>query len=71
VDQWGNELPVTAPPVTTLGSIYRTLSNWRSYLSGTPVAEKNPYVNPQWGKENIRTVRDVMGAGPARSVGMK
>lgn len=71
VDQWGNELPEETPTVKTLGSVYKTLSNWRNYLSGTPVAEKNPYVNPQWGKENIRTVRDVMGLAPTRSVGMK
>jgi hypothetical protein len=71
VDQWGDPLPVESRTVRTLGSVYKTISDWKSYLSGTPIAEKNPYVNPQWGKENIRTVRDVMGAAPTRSVGMK
>jgi len=71
VDQWGNDIPEETPTVKTLGSVYKTLSNWRQYLGGATTSEKNPYVNPQWGKENIRTVRDVMGLAPARSVGMK
>jgi hypothetical protein len=71
VDQWGNESPVESRTTKMLSSVYRTLSNWRQYLGGAPKPENSPYVNPQWGKENIRTVRDVMGQAPAKSVGMK
>jgi hypothetical protein len=71
VDQWGNDIPDTAQSATTLSGVYKTLSNWQSYLTGKPTEKNSPYVNPQWGKENIRTVRDVMGLAPAKSVGMK
>lgn len=71
VDQWGNDLPEPTRAAKTLNSVYKTLSNWQEYLTGKGSSADNPYVNPQWGKENIRTVRDIMGVAPAKSIGMK